>query len=232
MWNMPFSPAAFAKMTPRARMHASLQGLGNGSAAVETRGAHGEFQALVHNTLNAPTIGTALTGGAYHVAPSSQRFAPTFARPIGIQRTHSSESVATGSQVVRGAANLGSFAFNPASMNLLTVAPIPRGVLDVRVAPPLAPVAPLTQGTPVPTVPAPSGSGVQETTSVAVPPAADVAPPAAEEPPPADKGASLITKQVDPATASVSPPSSIPVWQLGLGAAVVFGGIWFLTRKG
>jgi hypothetical protein len=55
------------------------------------------------------------------------------------------------------------------------------------------------------------------------------APPAVQ--PPNDVGLTQLTPLI---TATVTPTatSGIPLWQLGLGAAAVFGGIWYITRKG
>lgn len=127
MWNMPYSPSTFARMTPRERMHASLQGIGNVRGAVEVREQNGAFHSLIQNTLNAPRVGTQVTGGRSHVALGQrtldlQRTKSLFTPSTAVEPVNSADPV----QVTRGFGALGLVSragMIPAATPIATAAP-------------------------------------------------------------------------------------------------------------
>lgn len=245
MWNMPYSPATFAKMTPRERMHASLSGFGNERAAVEVRGAAGDFRALVQSTVRAPRVGSLFTGGALHANTSGKVFDAHAARSLNtpISVANAQSAIPQVQQVVRG---LGAVAPALDRVTVLNIPGLRRGTVT-PVAPPST-VTPVGSGgrLPSPAMPVTTGSGgaVSTEPDVRLSPDAPVltrepAVPVEPQPLPGDVVQSepvvSVTLTSPPAVntgAATAATSGIAPWKLAVGAAVLFGGIWYATRKG
>jgi len=257
MWNMPYSPATFARMTPRERMHASLQGIGNVRGAVEVREQNGAFHSLIQNTLNAPRVGTQVTGGRSHVALGQRTLDLRHTKGLFTPSTAvEAVNAADPMQVTRGFGDLGAVsriemalppAATPATRST-TPAPLPasstgsksmRAIVDAMTGKTktsketrgFAPAASVPQvmpqvmpGTTRPTYVSPDapGTAAQDTTST---PVESTVTPSAVVPAAGNSPVVAVSAAATGTSAGLSPLA------LAGGAAVVFGAIWYFTRK-
>lgn len=260
MWNMPYSPATFARMTPRERMHASLQGIGNVRGAVEVREQNGAFHSLIQNTLNAPRVGTQVTGGRSHVALGQrtldlQHTKSLFTPSTAVEAVNSADPV----QVTRGFGDLGAVsriemalppAATPATRST-TPAALPasstgsksmRAIVDAmtgktkasketRGFAPAASVPQVMPGTTRPTYVSPDAPGTAAQDTTKAPVTEPVIDGAEFMSPPGVTPAAGNSPVVAVSAAATGTSAGLSPLALAGGAAVVFGAIWYFTRK-
>lgn len=200
-WNF----AEFARTSPRDRMAASLQGLGATRSNVEVRGPAGNFEQLIKRTLDAPRVPDRLFRGDHLVVGG---FNPRV-RPIGGRAVEATTTVPR-AQVLRG---LGELLPGGTRLNILRPPVKSSDALpepdNSRALPPTSPPPQMIPGSdPVTTNSEAGGTAVTDTTA-------------------SNAGAAT----TDAGAAPISAPEGIPTWKLAAGAAALFGGIWYLTRK-
>ena len=246
MWNFPFTPAAHAAMTPRARMHATLQGFAAPRTGVEVRGAAGNFEQLIKTAVNAPVVNDqlhprGLYARAMPVGFDGQATKGLYARHV---RTRPSESnVYGGHEVVRGGALAG---FGVTSLLPNQGGLVPSTSRAIRPAP--TSLTPPSFGPgPAPATVAPAGSSSAPAPVSTVAPPANVVPtPAAgnggsavyEEPPralPAEGVTDTLARANPASTTTALPATAAPRSNLSFplmlgGAAALIGAVWYFTK--
>lgn len=260
MWNFPFTPAAHAAMTPRARMHATLQGFAAPRTGVEVRGPAGNFEQLVKTVVNAPVVNdqlhpTGLFARAMPVGFDGQATKGLYARHIRSRPADS--NVYPGSEIVRGASPLAGLGITSLLANQSGITPstarairptstvlappsmnpgpgVSRGSAPATAEPP--PVS--TVAPPANVVPTPTGNGG----SAVAPPSSDSPPIIADEYGPPGYPGPDAEAHLPPGmkstggaatggAATMAAPTSNLSFPLMVGGAVaLIGAVWYFTK--
>lgn len=216
--NMRWNFNEHAMLSPRERMHASLQGFGATRANIEVRGAAGNFEQLIKNTASAPAVPDVLLRGD-HLVRGGAKFDPArvknvFARSPrnGVQLTGAPVRIEVPTRFgalpqlqPRLNIKLPSLETTPGTVTPPGTNNLPEPDNSRALPPPMVPGNdPATVNTEA------AGTAVTDTTA---------------------GGAAGPAPVTTVAPMAATAPVGLAPWKLAVGAAALFGGIWYFTRK-